>query len=196
MATYSTDVDASGTLLTTEWGNPPQLQPAGVPNYQGYGATGQGVEEVYKYLYDPTDNVPPQDEAEGGLALQEQEWVQEVVYLEDVDPEFIEGGDIGPEVVFENPLDTVDENATIASDETFTVFTDGDASGPDESNIEVDIGDEPAQDELVEDAVTETPSDAPQEGSEATEAETAPVVAPETSEAPVATTYRPATEQE
>ena len=84
MTTNSTDTDMSGTLLTTEWGNPPQSQPAGVDNYQGYGATGQGIEKVYKYLYDPADNVPPLDESEGGLALLEQEWVGEVEFIQQV----------------------------------------------------------------------------------------------------------------
>lgn len=148
MTSYSTDVDAVGTLITTEFGGPPQLQPAGVPNFQGYGAKGQGLTEVYPYLYNPTVDVPPQDEAEGGLALQEQEWVAEVEYIESVDPLLLAGADIGPEVVFENPLDTVSENdGVIASDNTFTVFTNGDASGPDEANIPTDIGEDVAHDE-------------------------------------------------
>jgi len=107
MTTNSTDTDAVGTLLTTEWGNPPQLQPAGVRNFQGYGAKGQGIETTYPYLYDPTDNVPPLDESEGGLALQEQEWVGEVEYLQANDPQFLAGADITADVPFENPLDTL-----------------------------------------------------------------------------------------
>ncbi len=177
MTTPSTDIDMSGTLITTEWGNPPQLQPAGVDNYQGYGASGQGVEKVYKYLYDPTDNVAPLDESEGGLDLQEQEWVGEVEFIEQADPEFIEGGDITGDVIFENPLDTLNKNA----------------AGVGENDVDFDREVDPAVENPVADGVeeetteeAETPSETPQQGSEATEAAEAPVVAPEVSEAPVA----------
>ena len=179
MTTNSTDTDMSGTLLTTEWGNPPQSQPAGVDNYQGYGATGQGIEKVYKYLYDPADNVPPLDESEGGLALQEQEWVGEVEFIQQADPEFIEGGDITGDVVFENPLDTLSDADTSAQERS---------AG--ENVVDFDREVDPAVTNPVADGVTEgaeeeaeTASETPQEGSEGTEADEAPVVAPEDSEA-------------
>ena len=177
MTTNSIDTDMSGTLLTTEWGNPPQSQPAGVDNYQGYGATGQGIEKVYKYLYDPTDNSAPLDESEGGLALQEQEWVGEVEYLQEADPEFIEGGDITGDVVFENPLDTLSAADTSTQE-----------SSAGENVVDYDYEEDPAVGQVAfgvtegaEEA--ETASETPQEGSEGTEADEAPVVAPEDSEA-------------
>jgi hypothetical protein len=111
MTTYSQDTDAVGVLITTEFGGPPQNFPAGVPNFQGYGTSGQGVEAVYPYLYNPTVDVPPTDESEGALDLQEQEWVGEVQYLQENDPQFLTGADITADVVFENPLDTVNANA-------------------------------------------------------------------------------------
>jgi hypothetical protein len=144
MTTYSTDTDAVGTLLTTEWGNPPQLQPAGVPNFQGYGASGQGLEEVYPYLYNPTVDVPPLDESEGGLALQEQEWVGEVQYLQEEDPEFLEGADITEDVVFENPLDTLS-----AADTSLAARSAG------ENVVDFDREVDPGVDTPVADGVTE-----------------------------------------
>jgi len=175
MTTYSTDVDAVGTLLTTEWGNPPQLQPAGVPNFQGYGASGQGIEEVYPYLYNPTVDVPPLDESEGGLNLQEQEWVGEVQYLQAADPKYLAGANITADVPFENPLDTLNENAISVG----THIVDYDRSN------DVVVGPIAYGVEERTEEVAETPSAPSPDVFQPLEASVAPEVAPEASETPV-----------
>ncbi len=123
----SIDTDAVGTLITTEWGNPPQLQPAGVPNFQGYGGTGiavQGVEAVYPYLYNSGVDVPPVDET-NPLELQEKEWVEQVDYIEANDPDLLNQENVSStEVVFENPLDTVEAEAAGIPDAIYDVSHD------------------------------------------------------------------------
>jgi hypothetical protein len=178
MTTPSIDTDMSGTLLTTEWGNPPQSQPAGVDNYQGYGATGQGLQKVYKYLYDPADNTAPLDESEGGLALQEQKWVGEVEILQQADPAFLTG-EIVADVVFENPLDTLNENARARSAGENIVDFDAVVDPIVPNPIAYGVTEETP---VVEDTVSEPT----QEGTEVTEVAETPVVAPEPVVTPVA----------
>jgi len=176
MTTPSIDTDMSGTLLTTEWGNPPQLQPAGVDNYQGYGAANQGVEKVYKYLYDPADNVAPLLESEGGLGAQEQKWVGEVQILQQADPAFL-AGEIVADVVFENPLNTLNEETRARSAGENVVDFD--------AVVDPIVPDPIAYGVTEETKVEETPAEAPQETVEAPVVAETPVVAPEPVEAPV-----------
>src|ERR1700723_2861397 len=96
---YPTDVDMTATLITTEFGGPAKT-PSNAAQPQAY-----NLAAVYPGMYNPAFT-PPQDESEGGLALQEQEWVEEITYLEDMDPDEA-FADVGNEVVFENPLDTL-----------------------------------------------------------------------------------------
>jgi hypothetical protein len=134
-----TDTDMSGTLITTEFGGP-VVRPGNPQLYN--------LKPVYPGIYNPAFTPPP-DQSEGGLALQEQEWVQEIEYLEAVDPDFLTGADIGTEVVFENPLDTLTENdSELPSDNTFTVVT----ADLETDIAETDFGDE-VPESIPEDAV-------------------------------------------
>jgi hypothetical protein len=174
MTTPSIDTDMSGTLITTEWGNPPQSQPAGVDNYQGYGLG--GLQQVYKYLYDPADNTAPLLESEGGLAAQEQKWVGEVQILQQADPAFL-AGEIVADVVFENPLNTLNEETRARSAGENVVDFD--------AVVDPIVPDPIAYGVTEETKVEETPAEAPQEVVEAPVVAETPVVAPEPVEAPV-----------
>lgn len=76
----SIDTNASGTLITTEFGGPPQLFPANVPNYQAY-----QVSNVYPMLYSGTAS-PPFPYNMSPLAQQQYWWNKEVAYLQANDP--------------------------------------------------------------------------------------------------------------
>jgi len=171
--TYSTDTDAVGVLITTEFGGPPVAT----------GLDGYKLKNVYPYLYNPTVYVPPLDQSEGALALQEQEWVGEIQYLDSVDEAFLDGGEIGADVVFENPLDTVADT---------TGFHERSAG---ENVVDYDLGTDPAVSGGIAYGVTEapaevveTPSEVPQEGTETPFVHPHLEVAPVPVAAPVAVT--------
>ena len=179
---YPTDTDMAGTLITTEFGGP--VKTAGNPQLYD-------LAPIYPGMYDP-DFTPPTDESEGGLALQEQEWVEEIEYLEDVDPD-IAFADVGSEVVFANPLDTLGPTADAdkLSDSTDTVvvadlptdvgedvsggaYDEVEETAPEESSVAESVS-EPV---VAEQAESSAPAEEP-----AAEATTAAVEAPEAPQA-------------
>jgi hypothetical protein len=150
--------------------------------------TGQGLQNVYPYLYDPTDFVPPTDESEGALSLQEQEYIGEVQYIQENDPSFL-SGEITQDVVFENPLDTLNENAIDVGTNVVDIdrVSDVPSNGPFAFGVEEHV--EATTAEVADEQVSASSTEAVESAAEAVETtEAAPEVVAPAAEASPSTT--------
>jgi hypothetical protein len=147
----STDIDAVATLITTEFG--------GFSQYNAY-----QVKNIYPYLYGP-DN-PPSD-LTTALAEQEAEWVDEVAFINENDPDLEDvesfgeyfGGDI-PQADFVTAPDSTEapaEEDKVAEEPEVEVEAENEPEAPlVEAEVEPEVEAEAEEPEVeVEDAPAE-----------------------------------------